>query len=63
MYKRQPERLLEEIRPDVLVKGGDYRDEQVVGGDIVREYGGSVKVLTLVEDLSTSEIVDRIKDS
>ena len=58
-----PERLLEEIRPDVLVKGGDYRDEQVVGGDIVREYGGSVKVLTLVEDLSTSEIVDRIKDS
>jgi len=58
-----PERLLEEIRPDVLVKGGDYRDEQVVGGDIVREHGGSVKVLTLVEDLSTSEIVDRIKDS
>ena len=58
-----PERLLEEIRPDVLVKGGEYRDEQVVGGDIVREYGGSVKVLTLVEDLSTSEIVDRIKDS
>ena len=58
-----PERLLEEIRPDVLVKGGDYRDEQVVGGDIVRAHGGSVKVLTLVEDLSTSEIVDRIKDS
>ena len=47
----------------MLVKGGDYRDEQVVGGDIVREHGGSVKVLTLVEDLSTSEIVDRIKDS
>ena len=47
----------------MLVKGGDYRNEQVVGGDIVREYGGSVKVLTLVEDLSTSEIVDRIKDS
>ena len=41
-----------EIRPDVLVKGGDYKEEQVVGGDIVREYGGSVKVLTLVEDLS-----------
>ena len=58
-----PERLLEEIRPDVLVKGGDYSDEQVVGGDIVRAHGGSVKVLTLVEDLSTSEIVDRIKDS
>ena len=58
-----PERLLEEIRPDVLVKGGDYSKEQVVGGDIVREYGDSVKVLTLVEDLSTSEIVDRIKDS
>ena len=47
----------------MLVKGGDYSEEQVVGGDIVRAYGGSVKVLTLVEDLSTSEIVDRIKDS
>ena len=58
-----PERLLEEIRPEVLVKGGDYSQEQVVGGDIVRSYGGSVNVLTLVEDLSTSEIVDRIKDS
>ena len=47
-----PEHLLGG-KTDVLVKGGDYRDEQVVGGDIVREYGGSVKVLTLVEDLST----------
>ena len=58
-----PERLLEEIKPDVLVKGGDYSEERVVGGDFVRSYGGSVNVLTLVEDLSTSEIVDRIKDS
>ena len=58
-----PERLLEEIKPDVLVKGGDYSEERVVGGDFVRGYGGSVNVLTLVEDLSTSEIVDRIKDS
>ena len=58
-----PERLLEEIKPDVLVKGGDYNEERVVGGDFVRGYGGSVNVLTLVEDLSTSEIVDRIKDS
>ena len=35
-----PERLLEQVRPDVLVKGGDYGVEQVVGAQIVKAYGG-----------------------
>ena len=58
-----PERLLEEIRPDVLVKGGDYSTEDVVGSEIVLSYGGSIRVLSLVEELSTTKIVDRIKDA
>lgn len=45
-----PERLLEQVRPDVLVKGGDYGVEQVVGAQIVRAYGGEVRVLGLVEN-------------
>ena len=56
-----PEELLAEIRPDVLVKGGDYALEEVVGADIVRGYGGDVCVLGLVEDCSTTDIVDRIR--
>lgn len=56
-----PENLLAEVRPDVLVKGGDYGVEQVVGGDIVRGYGGTVRVLGLVENSSTTSIVEKIR--
>jgi D-beta-D-heptose 7-phosphate kinase / D-beta-D-heptose 1-phosphate adenosyltransferase len=56
-----PLALLEKLRPDVLVKGGDYGIEQVVGGDLVRAYGGEVAVLSLVEDCSTTAIVEKIR--
>lgn len=58
-----PERLLQEIKPDILVKGGDYTPDQVVGADIVKAYGGKVHVLSLVENSSTTAIVDKIKGS
>ena len=58
-----PEALLAEVRPDVLVKGGNYELEQVVGADVVRGYGGEVRVLGLVEGCSTSGIVERIKSA
>ncbi len=57
-----PESLLKLLEPDVLVKGGDYGIDQVVGADIVRDYGGAVKVLSLVEDCSTSAIVEKIRE-
>ena len=57
-----PLELLEKLRPDVLVKGGDYGIEQVVGGDMVRAYGGEVAVLSLVEDCSTTAIVEKIRN-
>lgn len=55
-----PERLLKRLQPDILVKGGDYTLDQVVGADIVQAYGGQVRVLSLVKDLSTSSIIDRV---
>ena len=58
-----PEPLLNLLQPDVLVKGGDYGPDEVVGAGIVKGYGGEVKVLSLVADVSTSEIVDRIKQT
>ena len=57
-----PENLLRAVRPDVLVKGGDYGIEQVVGAGIVREYGGEVRVLGLVENSSTTAIVEKIRE-
>ena len=56
-----PEALLSKLRPDVLAKGGDYAENEVIGGDFVRSYGGTVKVLGLFEDSSTTSIIDRIK--
>ncbi|MFG0380990.1 bifunctional D-glycero-beta-D-manno-heptose-7-phosphate kinase/D-glycero-beta-D-manno-heptose 1-phosphate adenylyltransferase HldE [Pseudomonas sp. zbq_18] len=56
-----PENLLRAIQPDVLVKGGDYGIDQVVGADIVRAYGGEVRVLGLVENSSTTAIVEKIR--
>jgi D-beta-D-heptose 7-phosphate kinase/D-beta-D-heptose 1-phosphate adenosyltransferase len=55
-----PERLLKLLQPDILVKGGDYQPNQVVGAEIVYAYGGEVRVLGLVKDLSTTSIIDRM---
>jgi D-beta-D-heptose 7-phosphate kinase/D-beta-D-heptose 1-phosphate adenosyltransferase len=56
-----PRELLEEVRPDVLVKGGDYREDQVVGRRRIAEWGGSVVLIPLVPDRSTSGLVERIR--
>lgn len=58
-----PEGLLRVLQPDVLVKGGDYGVEQVVGADIVYGYGGEVRVLGLVENSSTTAIVEKIQQT
>jgi len=57
-----PEALLEKVRPDVLVKGGDYGLDGVVGADIVLAYGGDVKGLNFVDSCSTTAIVEKIRD-
>ncbi len=56
-----PERLLRRVKPDVLVKGGDYREDQVVGSSIVKAYGGKVKVLSFFDNCSTTSIVNKIR--
>ncbi len=57
-----PEPLLKSLKPDILVKGGDYTREQVVGWQIVEGYGGAVRVLDFLDDCSTSAIVEKIQN-
>ena len=57
-----PLNLIEAIRPDVLVKGGDYTPETVVGRDIVESYGGRVAICPRLEGLSTTDLVRKIQD-
>ena len=55
-----PERLLGEIQPDVLVKGGDYREDEVVGRDIVQGRGGRVELVPIADKVSTSDLIRSI---
>jgi D-beta-D-heptose 7-phosphate kinase/D-beta-D-heptose 1-phosphate adenosyltransferase len=55
-----PEALIEAIRPDVLVKGADYTLDKVVGADLVRSWGGEVRLAELVEGQSTTATIRRM---
>jgi D-beta-D-heptose 7-phosphate kinase/D-beta-D-heptose 1-phosphate adenosyltransferase len=59
-HEDTPEPLLQELKPDVLVKGGDYREEQVVGWQIVKAAGGAVNVLSFFDDCSTTKIIEKV---
>ncbi|MFC3230913.1 D-glycero-beta-D-manno-heptose-7-phosphate kinase [Marinibaculum pumilum] len=54
-----PIELIRAVRPDVLVKGADYRPEQVVGGSFVESYGGRVLLADLIDGQSTSSMIAR----
>jgi D-beta-D-heptose 7-phosphate kinase/D-beta-D-heptose 1-phosphate adenosyltransferase len=54
-----PLRLVDAIRPDVLVKGADYHEGDVVGAAEVRGWGGTVLLAPLVEGWSTSAVLER----
>jgi len=56
-----PARLIGRVLPDLLVKGGDYRPQDIAGGDAVLANGGDVRVLSFRDGRSTSAIVDRIR--
>lgn len=56
-----PERLIAAVLPDVLVKGGDYRPEQIAGQDVVLANGGTVEVLDFLEGHSTTLLLNRLR--
>ncbi|MGV6813396.1 MAG: D-glycero-beta-D-manno-heptose 1-phosphate adenylyltransferase [Phycisphaerales bacterium] len=58
-----PLKLIEAIKPDVLVKGGDYTIETVVGHELVQSTGGEVVILDLVDGLSTTNTIEKMKNA
>jgi D-beta-D-heptose 7-phosphate kinase/D-beta-D-heptose 1-phosphate adenosyltransferase len=58
-----PAELIGTLLPDVLIKGGDYDVESVVGGDAVLAAGGTVEIVPLVGGYSTTALVERIRES
>ena len=57
-----PYMLIDHIKPDVLVKGGDWKPDEIVGADIVLANGGSVRSLSYKEGNSTSSIINKMKE-
>ena len=58
-----PYTLIKEIQPDILVKGADYKKEDIVGYDIVSQRGGKVETIEFIEGYSTSNIERKIKNT
>ena len=55
-----PLKLIKVIMPDVLVKGADWREQDIIGADVVKAGGGEVVRVSVVPDISTSRIIERI---
>ena len=56
-----PLKLIETLRPDILIKGADWQKKEVVGADFMRSYGGKVKFIDYIQDFSTTAIIAKIK--
>lgn len=56
-----PSNLIAALRPDVLVKGGDWGEDQVVGSDIVTRDGGEVKIVPYLKGFSTTAVIAKIR--
>lgn len=56
-----PENLIQKVRPDILVKGGDWKIDQIVGAPFVMSYGGQVMSLQFVDGKSTTKIIEKAK--
>ncbi len=57
---KTPYRLIKELKPDVLVKGGDWKNKDIVGSALVRSYGGKVKTVKFIPGYSTTRLIKKV---
>ncbi len=58
-----PYKLIESIKPDFLVKGGDWKENEIVGSDVVKQYGGQIISLPFFKGKSSTEIINKIRSN
>lgn len=58
-----PEKLINEIKPDILVKGGDWQENEIIGSAFVKKNGGEVRTIPLIEGYSTTNLAEKIRGS
>ena len=57
-----PKKLIQIIKPDFLIKGGDYKKKDIVGNDIVSSYGGETIIIPLIDGLSSTNTINKLKN-
>lgn len=62
-YEKDPYKIINDIKPDILVKGGDWPVNKIIGADIVRKKGGLVKTIKYIKGSSTTDIISRVLKS
>jgi len=55
-----PKKLIQIIKPDFLIKGGDYKKKDIVGNDIVSSYGGETIIIPLIDGLSSTNTINKL---
>lgn len=60
-YELTPENLIHAIKPDVVVKGGDWKKDEIIGAGFVESYGGKVQTIPYLNGYSTTAIIERSK--
>jgi D-beta-D-heptose 7-phosphate kinase/D-beta-D-heptose 1-phosphate adenosyltransferase len=60
--EQTPHRLLSLLQPDILVKGGDYQHDQIVGREVVEAYGGEIRIINRAIVTSSTDIINRIQE-
>jgi bifunctional ADP-heptose synthase (sugar kinase/adenylyltransferase) len=55
-----PLELIKAVQPDILVKGGDYQPENIVGADVVKAKGGQVTTIPFIQGYSTSKVIEKM---
>jgi len=58
--EKTPLKLIKKIKPDILVKGGDWKKEEIVGSEFVTSYGGKVKTIKYIKGYSTTQTINKI---
>jgi rfaE bifunctional protein nucleotidyltransferase chain/domain len=58
-----PMNLINAIRPDFLVKGGDWKEDEIAGADVVKSYGGKVVIIKYIDNYSTTSVINKMKNS
>ncbi len=57
-----PFQLIEKIKPHVLVKGGDYKPSEIIGAELVKSYGGEVKIVPYLKGNSSTQLINKLKN-